>query len=135
MEPRDWSITAHNLGDFGWFPAPAAADAAVDKFCEALHKSPYYYHVFAIPMLMTNRSRNTMLKAVDVYFVLKPVCEIWDISQHELLGIFSLCPLVYTILGVSGTPSQWWTWRAPCEKCRTLIFYRKGIFCANFLDV
>jgi hypothetical protein len=35
-------------------------------------------------------------------------------------------------LGVSGTPSQWWTWRAPCEKCRTLISYRKGIFCANF---
>jgi hypothetical protein len=35
-------------------------------------------------------------------------------------------------LGVSGTPSQWWTWRAPCEKFRMMILYINGIFCSNF---
>jgi hypothetical protein len=73
---------------FWWIPAPVAADAAIDQFCEALHKRPHCYHVFAIPFLMTNRWRKTLLKAVNVYFVLKPVCEIWDNSQHEPLGVF-----------------------------------------------
>jgi hypothetical protein len=93
LEPRDWLTTAHNPADFGWFPAPAAAGAAIDQFCESLHKRPHCYHVFAIPLLMTNRWRKTLLKAVDVYFILKPACEIWDNSQHEPLGIFISLPL------------------------------------------
>jgi hypothetical protein len=93
LEPRDWFTTAHSPGDFGWLPASAAADAAIDQFCEALHKRPHCYHAFAIPFLMMNRWRKTLLKAVDVYFVLKPVCEIWDNSQHEPLGIFISLPL------------------------------------------
>jgi hypothetical protein len=48
------------------------------------------------------------------------------------LASLSLSPSADMDLGVSGTPSKWWTWRAPCEKCRTLISYRKGIFCVNF---
>jgi hypothetical protein len=88
LDPRDWFTTAHNPGDFGWFPAPAAADVAIGQYCEVLHKRPHCYHVFAIPFLMTNRWRKTLLKAVDVFFVLKPVCEIWDNSRHEPLGIF-----------------------------------------------
>jgi hypothetical protein len=51
MEPRDWFTTAHIPGDFGWFPAPAVADAAVDKFCEAFHNRPHCYHVFAVPLI------------------------------------------------------------------------------------
>jgi hypothetical protein len=47
------------------------------------------------------------------------------------LASLSLCPSADMNLGVSGTPIQWWTWRAPCGKCRILISYRKGIFCAN----
>jgi hypothetical protein len=93
MEPRDWFTTAHTPGDFGWFPAPAAEDAAIDQFCEALHKRPHCSHVFAVPLLMTNRWRKTLLKAVDVYFVLKPGCAVWDHSQHEPLGIFVSLPL------------------------------------------
>jgi hypothetical protein len=93
LEPRDWFTTAHNQGDFGWFPAPAATDTAIGQFCEALHKRPHCYHVLAIPFLMTNRWRKTLLKAVDVYFVLKPVCEIWDNSQHEPPGTFISHPL------------------------------------------
>jgi hypothetical protein len=54
LETRDWFTTAHNLGDFGWFPAPAASDAAIEQFCEALHKRPHCYHVFAVPLLMSN---------------------------------------------------------------------------------
>jgi hypothetical protein len=93
LEPRDWCTTARNPGDFGWFPAPAAADAAIDQFCEALHKRPHCHHVLAILFLMTNIWRKTLLKAVDVSFVLKPVCEIWDSSQHDPLGIFIFLPL------------------------------------------
>jgi hypothetical protein len=92
LEPRDWLTTDHNPGDFGWFPAPAAADAAIEQFCEALHKIPHCYHVFAVPLLMTNRWRKTLLKAAG-YFVLKPVCEIWDNSQHDPLGMFISLPL------------------------------------------
>jgi hypothetical protein len=57
LELRGWFILAHQLGSFGWFPAPVAADAAIDKFCDALHKRPNCFHVFAIPLLMTNRWR------------------------------------------------------------------------------
>jgi hypothetical protein len=93
LKPRYWFTAAHDPGDFGWFPAPAAADAIIDQFCEALHKRPHCFHVFAKPFLMTNRWRKTLLKALDVYFVLKPVCDIWDNSQHEPLDIFISLPL------------------------------------------
>jgi hypothetical protein len=62
MEPQDWFTTAHTPGDFGWFPAPAAADAAIDQFCEALHKRPHCSHVFAVSLLITNRWRKTLLR-------------------------------------------------------------------------
>jgi hypothetical protein len=88
LEPIDWFTTALNSGHFGWFPAPDKADAVIDLFCEALHKRPHCYHVFAVPLLMMNRWMKTSLKAVDVHFVLKTVCGIWDNSQHEPLGIF-----------------------------------------------
>jgi hypothetical protein len=42
---------------------------------------------------MTNRWRKTLLKVVDVYFVLKPGCAVWDHSQHEQFGIFVSLPL------------------------------------------
>jgi hypothetical protein len=38
IEQWYWFTTAHTPGYFGWFPAPAAADAAIDHFCEALNK-------------------------------------------------------------------------------------------------
>jgi hypothetical protein len=88
LEPRGWATSAHQLGSFGWFSAPAAADAAIDQFCDALHKRPSCFHVFAIPLLMTNRSKKQLLKATDVYFVLKADSMIWNNLQHEPLGIF-----------------------------------------------
>jgi hypothetical protein len=93
MEPRDWFTTAHNPGEFGWSPAPSAADMTIDQCCEALHKIPHCYHVFSVPLIMTNMVRKMLLKAVDVYFVLKHVCDIWDNSQHEPLDIFISLPL------------------------------------------
>jgi hypothetical protein len=92
-EPRDWFNTAHTPGYFGWFPAPDAADAAIDQFCEALHNRPHCFHGLSVPLLMTNIWRNNLLKAVYVYFVLKTVRAIWDHSQHEPLGIFISLPL------------------------------------------
>jgi hypothetical protein len=37
LEPIGWFTETHKLGDFGWFPAPAAADAAIYQLYEALH--------------------------------------------------------------------------------------------------
>jgi hypothetical protein len=93
-EPRDWFTTAHTPGDFGWFPAPVAADVAIDKICEALHKKRHCYHVFAVPLITNNRWRKTLLREVVVYFVLKPVYDIWYHSQHEPLDIFISLPLI-----------------------------------------
>jgi hypothetical protein len=93
-EPRDWFTTAHTPGDFGWFPVPSAADVAIDQFGEALHKRPHCSHVFVVPLCVTNRCRKRLLQAADVYFVLKPVCVIWDHSQHDPLGIFISLPLI-----------------------------------------
>jgi hypothetical protein len=80
-ELQDWFTTTHNPGDFGWFLALAASDADIDQICEALHrKNTHCSHVFAVPLLMMNSWRKTLLKAVNVYCVLKPVCAIWDNS-------------------------------------------------------
>jgi hypothetical protein len=80
-EPWDWFTTAHTPGDFGWSPAPAAADAVIGQFCEAF--------LMSSPCLCSlKRWRKTLLKAVDVYFVLKPACAIWYHSQHEPIGTF-----------------------------------------------
>jgi hypothetical protein len=92
LMPRYWFTTAHNPGDFGRLPALAAADAAIDQFCEALHKTPHCYHVFAVPLLMTNRWSKTLLKAVDVYFVLKPVCEIQITHSMSHLAFYLFAP-------------------------------------------
>jgi hypothetical protein len=93
LEPRGWFTSGHRLGSYGWLPAPAAADAVIDQFCDALHKHPSCFHVFAIPLLMTNRWRKQLLKATDVYFVLKAESMIWNNSQHETLDIFISLPL------------------------------------------
>jgi hypothetical protein len=93
LEPREWFTSAHQLGSFRCFPAPAAVDAAIDHFCDALHKRPSCFHVFATPLLMTNRWRKQLLKAMDVYFVLKAYSMLWNNSQHEPLGIFISLPL------------------------------------------
>jgi hypothetical protein len=50
------------------------------------------------------------------------------------LVFFSLCPSEDMDLSVSGTPSQWWTWSAPCEKWWMMILYINGIFCANLFS-
>jgi hypothetical protein len=48
---------------------------------------PYCFHVFDIPLLMTNRWSKQLLKATDVNFVVKACNEIWGASQHEILGV------------------------------------------------
>jgi hypothetical protein len=68
LEPRGWFTSGHRLGSFGWFMALSAAVAAIDQFVDALHKRPSCFHVFAIPLLMTNIWRKQLLKATDVYF-------------------------------------------------------------------
>jgi hypothetical protein len=93
LKPMEWFTLAHILGSFGWFPAPAVVDEVIYHFCDALHKRPNCFHVFAIPLLMANRWREQLLKAMDVYFALKADIMIWDNSQHDPLGIFIYLPV------------------------------------------
>jgi hypothetical protein len=93
LEPRGWFTSGHRLGSFGWFPVPAAAYAAIVQFCDALHKRSSCFHVFAIPRMMTHRWTKQLLKATDVYFVLKAESIIWNNSQHEPIDIFISLPL------------------------------------------
>jgi hypothetical protein len=74
-------------------PPPAAADVAVEQLCEAVHKRPQCIHLFMTPFLMTNRWRKKMLKATDLKFFLKAECQVWDSSNHELLGFSIYLPL------------------------------------------
>jgi hypothetical protein len=67
LEPRGWFNSVHRLGSVGWFPAQAAENDAVDQFCDAFHKRPSFFHVFDIPLLMTNRWRKQLPKAT-VFF-------------------------------------------------------------------
>jgi hypothetical protein len=73
--------------------SPGRCHAAIDQFCEALYKRPCCFHVFAIPLLMTNRWRKQLSKATDVNFVVKPCTDIWGASQYEPLGVFISLPL------------------------------------------
>jgi hypothetical protein len=84
---------AHKPGCVLWFPAPAAEDAVIDQLCEAVHKQPFFIHVFAVPLLMTKRWRKQLVKATGVNFFLKSGSEIWHLSQHKPLGIFIYLPL------------------------------------------
>jgi hypothetical protein len=88
LETDGWFTSTHKRVSFGWFLAPAAADAAVDQLYDALHKMPNCFHVFAIPILMTNRRRKQLLKATDTYFLLRADIMIWDNSQHICLAIY-----------------------------------------------
>jgi hypothetical protein len=40
LEPRGCCTLAHQLGSCGWLMAPAAVNAAIDQFCDALHERP-----------------------------------------------------------------------------------------------
>jgi hypothetical protein len=61
------------------------------------------------------------------------LCALFGITHNmSNLEFLSFCPSADMNLGVSGTTGQWWTLRAPCERCRMMIPYRKEIFIANF---
>jgi hypothetical protein len=113
---------------------PAAADASIDQFCEALHELPYCFHVFAITLFVTNRWRKQLLKGTDINFVVKPWTEIWGASQYEHLGVFNSLPLCsHEPWYLRGTHQAVDLAIAMCalQKSDTFI---KGIFCANFFS-
>jgi hypothetical protein len=55
ISPEGWYTNGHKQGYFLWDPPPAAADEAVEKLCEAVHKMPQCTHLFMTTFLMTNR--------------------------------------------------------------------------------
>jgi hypothetical protein len=73
ISPEGWYNDGHKQGNF-ICPPPAAADAAVEQLCEAVHKRPQCTHYFMTPFLMTNKWRKQILKATDLKLFLKAEC-------------------------------------------------------------
>jgi hypothetical protein len=88
LSPEGWYTDGHKQVNFLWAPPPAAADAAVEQLCKAVHKRLQCTHLF-----MMNWWRKKMLKATDLKFFLKAECQVWDSSIHEPLGFFIYLPL------------------------------------------
>jgi hypothetical protein len=132
LSPEGWYTDGHKQGHFLWDPPAAAADAAVEQFCKAVHKRPQCTHLFMTPFLMTNRRRKQMLKATDLKFFLKADCQVRDSSNHAPLGLFINLPLCrhepwhmrYTAAVVKFESSLH---SLPCDD-----LLQKGIFCAIF---
>jgi hypothetical protein len=57
LYPEGWYTNGHKQGNFLCPPPSAAADAAVEQLCEAVHNRPLCTRVFIAPFLMTNRWR------------------------------------------------------------------------------
>jgi hypothetical protein len=132
LSPEGWYTDGHKQVNFLCPPPPAAADAAVEQLCEAVHKRPQGTHLSRTPFLMNNRWRKQMLKATDLKFFLKAECQVWDYSNHEPLGFFVYLPLCrhepwrmrYTATVVELESALR---ILPCDD-----LLQKGIFCPNF---
>jgi hypothetical protein len=95
LSTEDWFTTALTDGRFIWTPAPAIADVAVEKLCEARHIRPWCSHVFICPALMTASWRKQLGKVADVMFTIPAGTEsIWPSSMHEPLVVALICPLL-----------------------------------------
>jgi hypothetical protein len=92
LSPDDWFSQTNQEGTFVWTPAPAAADAVVERLGIARHKRPNTLHLLLIPRLMTGRWRKHLLKSIDCYSrILSP--PLWDMkSQFEPLLMFVAFP-------------------------------------------
>jgi hypothetical protein len=91
LTPEGWFSDARSQGSF--YGRPAAAAAAVDQLCDAVHKRPCCSHVFVCLLIMTYLWINQLLKACAFRFTMKSVCDIWPYTEHESLGFFIVLPL------------------------------------------
>ena len=96
LDATGWYDEGQRPEQFIWAPAPASADAALDRLCEAKHIRPEGSHVFVCPALLTPRWRRKLGKVADVVFNVPVGSFVWSTNQHEPLIIGLICPLLFS---------------------------------------
>jgi hypothetical protein len=94
LTTEDWFTTGLTDGQFIWTPAPAIAEVAVEKLCEARHIRPWCSHVFICPAIMTAYWRKQLSKVADVIFTIPVGCSVWAENMHEPVVVALICPLL-----------------------------------------
>ena len=108
LAPADWFGLGHDIrgwthpqpgdvfsrpilrkGVFGWFPPPAAADAAMEQMRVARIKRQDSTHVFVVPRLLTPNWLKQMHKACDIVLTIPTGTPGWpsDMFEPVLIGI------------------------------------------------
>ena len=94
LSTEEWFTTGLTEGRFIWTPAPAIAEVAVEKLCEARHIRPWCSHVFVCPALMTAYWRKQLSKVADAMFTIPVGCSVWPDNMHEPIVVALICPLL-----------------------------------------
>jgi hypothetical protein len=89
-----WFTSAQTDGRFIWTPAPAIAEVAVERLCEARHTRPWCSHIFVCPAIMTAHWRKMLGKVADAMFTIPVGSSIWPSNMHEPLVVALICPLL-----------------------------------------
>ena len=132
LSTEEWYTTALTDGRFIWTPAPAIANVAVEKLCEARHIRPGCSHVFVCPAIVTAYWRKQLGKVADVMFTIPVGTSIWPSEMHEPLVAALICPLLSCRpWRVRGSP--WMVeFKVRCVGCGAVISKLNGVICGNF---
>jgi len=90
LTERDWPLVHPSGGTYVWYPAPAAASAAVEWLACSIHKCTTSIHIMIVPMLMTAWWYKILNKTADLIFKIPATTTIWGKNEHEPL-ICALC--------------------------------------------
>ncbi len=81
-------------GVFVWFPAPCAAEVAVEELRKARHKRQASLHLVIIPRLMHPHWRKQLYKAADLVLSLPVGHCAWGEEMYEPLTLAFVYPFV-----------------------------------------
>lgn len=126
LSPYDWFQRGHDIagwskekgdlferpiiksGVYGWFPPPAAADAALEQLRIARIKRQDSTHIFACPRLMTPMWLRQLYKASDIVFTVPLGAPGWPNEMLEPLIIGISFPFIrYKPWQLRSTPKMY----------------------------
>ncbi len=90
LSENEWPLAHPSRGTYVWYPAPAAAPAAVEWLACSIHKRVTSIHIMIVPRLMTAWWFKILNKTADLIFKILTTTEIWGKNEHEPL-ICALC--------------------------------------------
>jgi len=132
LSEHDWPMMHKSGGTYVWFPAPAAAPAAVEWMACSIHKHTTSIHIMIVPRLMMAWWFKILNKTADLIFKIPTTTAIWGKNEHEPL-ICALClPLSERILGHIKAPKGPSEFTGSCIVCGYRILEGRGLFCTNF---